>query len=138
MSGEFYNLCKCKNGRNYRSAVSMQCCNTELCNSQEVPDASSSSPNGKQCYYCDGISCLNRLNCLGTEDYCIKAKANITSLPSTVKGCVSKSLCDAASQLPQGLVDFSCCQGNLCNSATSITTSLLFFFWPFICYIMLH
>ncbi|XP_065100328.1 uncharacterized protein [Paramisgurnus dabryanus] len=121
-----------------RLVVSMQCCNTDLCNSQDVQDYSSSNQNGKQCYYCNGTSCLNKLNCLGNEDYCVKATTNITYLPSTVKGCASKTACDAGSQVLQGYVNTSCCQGNLCNSAMGVTQNLLFLSWPFFFYIMFH
>ncbi|XP_055035356.2 phospholipase A2 inhibitor and Ly6/PLAUR domain-containing protein-like isoform X2 [Misgurnus anguillicaudatus] len=121
-----------------RSKVSMQCCNTDLCNSINVPDYISNSANGKQCYFCDGKSCLNTLNCLGNEDYCITATTNITSLPSTLKGCASKSVCDEASQVTQGFMGLSCCQGDLCNSAKSITQNLLFLSWPLFFYILIH
>ncbi|XP_073727613.1 phospholipase A2 inhibitor and Ly6/PLAUR domain-containing protein-like [Misgurnus anguillicaudatus] len=123
-----------------KSVVSMQCCNTDLCNSQDVPDSSSNSPNGKQCYYCDGKTCSNKLSCLGNEDYCITATAtaNITSLPPIVKGCASKMICDAASHVPQGYGQISCCQGNLCNSAVSVTQNLVFLLWAFIFCILIH
>ncbi|XP_073727610.1 phospholipase A2 inhibitor and Ly6/PLAUR domain-containing protein-like isoform X1 [Misgurnus anguillicaudatus] len=104
-----------------RSKVSMQCCNTDLCNSINVPDYISNSANGKQCYFCDGKSCLNTLNCLGNEDYCITATTNIASLPTTVKGCTTKSLCDDVSQAPPGFMGLSCCQGDLCNGAKTVT-----------------
>nr|XP_055035358.1 urokinase plasminogen activator surface receptor-like [Misgurnus anguillicaudatus] len=114
----------------------MQCCNTDLCNSNDVPDSSFNSPNGKQCYYCDEKSCLNKLNCVGPEDYCITATVNISSLLPTVKGCASKTICDAAQQ---GNAQVSCCQGNLCNGAMSVTTqNLCFLLWPFIFYILIH
>nr|XP_055035414.1 urokinase plasminogen activator surface receptor-like [Misgurnus anguillicaudatus] len=118
-----------------KTGVSMQCCNTDLCNSKDVPDYNSNRPNGKQCYYCDGKSCLKKLNCLGTEDFCITAKL---ASSQTVKGCVSKTICDGGSQATQDVVDFSCCQGYLCNSAMSITKNLLFLSWPFFFYILIH
>ncbi|KAA0719763.1 hypothetical protein E1301_Tti019153 [Triplophysa tibetana] len=121
-----------------RATISMTCCYTNLCNTQDVPDSYTIIPNGKQCYYCDANNCSNKLNCLGTEDYCIKAKANITSLPPTVKGCVSKSVCDIPSLVPEGYGDISCCQGDLCNSAKSITLNLLLISWPFFFYTLFH
>ncbi|XP_065099907.1 uncharacterized protein [Paramisgurnus dabryanus] len=122
----------------FRSKVSMQCCNTDLCNSINVPDYISNSGNGKKCYFCDGKSCWNTLNCLGNEDYCIKATTNITSLPTTVKGCTTKSICDDVSQAPSGFMGLSCCQGDLCNGAKSITQNLLFLSWPLFFYILIH
>nr|XP_055035401.1 urokinase plasminogen activator surface receptor-like isoform X2 [Misgurnus anguillicaudatus] len=117
------------------TGFSMQCCNTDLCNSKDVPDYNSYSPNGKQCYYCDDTSCLNKLNCLGSEDSCITAKVTASQ---TVKGCITKTICDSASQASQGFKDFTCCQGNLCNGAKSITQNLLFLSWPFFFYILIH
>ncbi|XP_056586597.1 lymphocyte antigen 6B-like [Triplophysa dalaica] len=133
---------ECFNGSiNYgitRSALTMKCCNTDLCNSRDVSDTSSNTPNGKQCYYCENDSCFNKLNCLGSEDHCIEVKANSESTSETLKGCASKTLCDAVSQIPQ-YGGYSCCQGNLCNSAKSITQNLLILLsWPFISYIMFH
>ncbi|XP_056587855.1 urokinase plasminogen activator surface receptor-like [Triplophysa dalaica] len=121
-----------------RATISMKCCNTNLCNTQDVPDSNTIIHNGKQCYYCDANNCSNKLKCLGTEDYCIKAKANNDSLPATVKGCVSKSLCDITSLVPEGYVDISCCQGDLCNSAKSINLNLLLLSWPFFFYTLFH
>ncbi|XP_073727615.1 urokinase plasminogen activator surface receptor-like [Misgurnus anguillicaudatus] len=120
-----------------RLKILTQCCNTDLCNSKDVTDYISNSPNGKQCYYCDWKSCLNKLNCLGNEDYCLTTTSNITDKPVT-KGCITKSICDSASQGTQGFKDFTCCQGNLCNSAKSITQNLLFVSWPLLFYILNH
>ncbi|XP_073727616.1 urokinase plasminogen activator surface receptor-like [Misgurnus anguillicaudatus] len=118
-----------------RTALSMDCCNTDLCNGRDVTDYSSTTPNGKQCYYCNGITCSNKLNCSGTEDYCIKAQ--VTSV-TALKGCASKSMCNVTTQVTQGYVGISCCQGNLCNGAKSITQHLLFVLWPFFFYILIH
>ncbi|XP_065100316.1 urokinase plasminogen activator surface receptor-like [Paramisgurnus dabryanus] len=120
-----------------RTVTSTQCCNTDLCNSVDAPD-SSNSPNGKQCYYCDGKSCFNKLNCLGDEDRCLKATATVGSVSETVKGCASKSVCDATSQMNADYMSFTCCQGNLCNGAKSITQNLLFLLWPLFFFILIH
>lgn len=86
-----------------RTVISVQCCTTDLCNTQDElgivfniqriqyafiwsvadenircvssTDHTSNGPNGKQCYYCDeNQNCLNKLNCLENEDYCITTK----------------------------------------------------------------
>ncbi|XP_065100320.1 uncharacterized protein [Paramisgurnus dabryanus] len=121
-----------------RTVTSTQCCNSDLCNSKDAPDSSSNSLNGKQCYSCDGLSCFNILNCLGNEDYCIKATVPGGSASQTVKGCASKSICDATSQANAGYMSFSCCKGNLCNGAKSVTQNLLFLLWPLFFFILIH
>ncbi|XP_057216124.1 urokinase plasminogen activator surface receptor-like isoform X1 [Triplophysa rosa] len=105
---------------NVRSKVSAHCCNNYLCNIRDVPDYYSDRPNGKQCYYCDGISCFNKLDCLGTEDHCITALKNNRGLSTTIKGCASKLMCDAADR---DLTKVSCCQGNLCNTEVNLHDS---------------
>ncbi|KAA0719752.1 hypothetical protein E1301_Tti023280 [Triplophysa tibetana] len=97
---------------NVRSKVSVQCCNNFLCNIRDVPDYTSDRPNGKQCYSCDGISCFNKLDCLGTEDHCITARQTVWGQSTTVKGCASKLMCKAG----RDFAHVSCCQGNLCNN----------------------
>ncbi|XP_073668668.1 urokinase plasminogen activator surface receptor-like [Paramisgurnus dabryanus] len=124
-----------------RTVTSTQCCTTDLCNNKDPPDSSSNSPNGKQCYYCnDDTSCFNKLNCLGDEDRCLTETVTVGSVSVTVKGCVSKSICDAASQsqAPEDYTRLSCCQGNLCNGAKSVTQNLLFLLWPLFFFILIH
>ncbi|XP_051533138.1 urokinase plasminogen activator surface receptor-like [Myxocyprinus asiaticus] len=116
--------------------ISSLCCNTDLCNIQDAPDPSS-TPNGKQCYSCNGPDCSNVLSCSGNEDYCIKATGNIGGMSTTLKGCASKSVCDAATSIPN-LVDVTCCQGNLCNSAKSFTQSLMLLLLPLFSYTLFH
>ncbi|XP_026089878.1 urokinase plasminogen activator surface receptor-like [Carassius auratus] len=96
------------------------CCNTDLCNNQDPPDPSTNTPNGKSCYYCDGNTCSNTVGCSGTEDRCFST----TVQSQVLKGCVSKSLCDATQLIP-GSGSISCCEGNLCNGAQSVTQSVI-------------
>ncbi|XP_065099900.1 phospholipase A2 inhibitor gamma subunit B-like [Paramisgurnus dabryanus] len=121
-----------------RTVTSTQCCNSDLCNSKYAPDSSANSPNGKQCYSCDGLSCTNKLKCIGNEDYCIKATVPAESGPQTLKGCASKSVCDSTSSQANAGFTGSCCQGNLCNGAKSVTQNLIFLLWPLFFYILLH
>nr|XP_055035413.1 urokinase plasminogen activator surface receptor-like [Misgurnus anguillicaudatus] len=114
-----------------------KCCNTDLCNRNEATDYNFNSPSGKQCYYCDGQSCFNRVNCLGDEDHCLKTTLTAGSVSVTLKGCASKSYCDATSE-GTDYINFSCCKGNLCNSAKSVTQNLLFILWPLFFYILIH
>ncbi|XP_073680152.1 prostate stem cell antigen-like [Garra rufa] len=101
------------------------CCDSDLCNIQDAPDPSSIATNGKKCYYCDGQSCSNIASCSGSEDRCIKGTWSFGGQSVVVKGCVSKSVCNTTTSASdvQGI---SCCEGNLCNSAESVTQSFLF------------
>ncbi|XDV38252.1 hypothetical protein PO909_007699 [Leuciscus waleckii] len=117
--------------------MSSFCCDTDLCNAKDVPDLSSNVPNGKKCFYCDEHSCLNITSCSGTEDRCVKATAALGDQTLVVKGCVSKSVCDATALVPS-VANFSCCEGNLCNGAQSVTQSFLFLCCSLLSYFMMH
>ncbi|XP_050949768.1 lymphocyte antigen 6A-2/6E-1-like [Labeo rohita] len=117
--------------------IASSCCNTDLCNSQNAADPAV-VPNGKSCYYCDGQSCSNKLSCSGSEDRCIKATGNFGSQNMVVKGCVSKSVCDYVSVLNSYVDSVSCCEGNLCNGAKSVTQSFLFLCCSLLSFILLH
>uniref|UniRef100_A0A3P9DA77 UPAR/Ly6 domain-containing protein n=1 Tax=Maylandia zebra TaxID=106582 RepID=A0A3P9DA77_9CICH len=117
------------------TVINTMCCTSDLCNSQDVPDWSISSPNGKKCFQCDGKDCTKTLSCNGNEDYCISAavKAGVTT--TKVKGCASKTICShsATEQLSAVIGgEISCCQGDLCNRASSTTAHLLLFVAPLI------
>uniref|UniRef100_A0A9J7Y2Z4 UPAR/Ly6 domain-containing protein n=1 Tax=Cyprinus carpio carpio TaxID=630221 RepID=A0A9J7Y2Z4_CYPCA len=112
------------------------CCNTDLCNDQKLPDPAN-APNGMKCYSCDGNTCSNTVKCSGTEDRCFKATATIGGKSQVLKGCVSKSLCDATKLIP-GVESASCCEGNLCNGVSSITQSFLFLCCSLLSFVLLH
>ncbi|XP_058613291.1 phospholipase A2 inhibitor NAI-like isoform X1 [Onychostoma macrolepis] len=116
--------------------TSSVCCDTDRCNIQDAPDPSNVL-NGKKCYSCDEKSCSNILSCSGSEDRCLKATGTIGG-QSTVKGCVSKSICDAETSLLRGVERISCCEGNLCNGAQSVTQSFLFLCCSLLSFILLH
>ncbi|KAL1253377.1 hypothetical protein QQF64_018070 [Cirrhinus molitorella] len=117
--------------------VSSVCCNTDLCNAQDAPDLSNITPNGKMCYYCDGQSCSNTVSCSGSEDRCFNATASMGGQSTVVKGCASKSICDTPNLIPT-VGEVSCCEGNLCNSAQSVTRSFLLLGWSLLSFILLH
>ncbi|XP_059363306.1 urokinase plasminogen activator surface receptor-like [Carassius carassius] len=116
--------------------TSLVCCNTDQCNIQDAPDPSS-VPNGKTCYSCDEKSCSNILNCSGSEDRCFKATTSVGGQSIVVKGCVSKSICDAETSV-RDVQGFSCCEGNLCNGAQSVSQSFMFFCCSLLSFILLH
>uniref|UniRef100_A0A671PJ74 Lymphocyte antigen 6 family member M7 n=1 Tax=Sinocyclocheilus anshuiensis TaxID=1608454 RepID=A0A671PJ74_9TELE len=113
------------------------CCNTDLCNVQDAPDPSTNAPNGKTCFSCDGQSCSNTVSCSGSEDRCFNATVTIGVQSQVFKGCVSKSLCDATTLIPS-VGSVSCCSGNLCNGAKSVTQSFLFLCCSLLSFILLH
>ncbi|XDV38247.1 hypothetical protein PO909_007694 [Leuciscus waleckii] len=117
------------------SKVSSSCCNTDQCNVKDAPDPSN-IPNGRKCYYCDGQTCSNTVSCSGTEDRCVKATVTVGSLSAVVKGCATTSICDATFIPSVGGI--SCCAGNLCNGAQSVTQSFLFLCCSLLSYFMMH
>ncbi|XP_048035721.1 phospholipase A2 inhibitor NAI-like [Megalobrama amblycephala] len=115
------------------------CCNTDQCNLQDAPDPSN-VPNGKTCFSCEnrtGQTCTSILSCSGTEDRCIKATVNFEGQSVSVKGCASKSVCDATTSV-SGIVSFSCCEGNMCNGVQSVSQSFLFLCCSLLSYFLLH
>ncbi|XP_048035722.1 urokinase plasminogen activator surface receptor-like [Megalobrama amblycephala] len=116
------------------SKTTTSCCSSDLCNAQDPPEP---VPNGKKCYYCDGKSCSNTVSCLGTEDRCIKATVAYGGQSAVVKGCASKSVCDATASV-SGFASFLCCEGNLCNGAQSVSQSFLFLCCSLLSYFLLH
>uniref|UniRef100_A0A672KS24 Lymphocyte antigen 6 family member M7 n=1 Tax=Sinocyclocheilus grahami TaxID=75366 RepID=A0A672KS24_SINGR len=117
--------------------IASTCCNTDLCNSLDAPDPSI-VPNGNKCYSCDGQSCSSTVSCSGSEDRCFKATGKFESQPLSVKGCVSKSICDIVSIFDTFVGGVSCCSGNLCNGAQSVTQSFLFLCCSLLSFILLH
>ncbi|XP_075886004.1 uncharacterized protein LOC142890681 [Nelusetta ayraudi] len=103
----------------FRTVTVSQCCDTDLCNYQPAPEPKDMAANGLKCYYCDGLSCNATLNCLGDEDRCIDAALIVEDEKIPLKGCASRLLCSRASvphvKMAMG-DDFSCCEGDFCNS----------------------
>uniref|UniRef100_A0A672KJX4 Uncharacterized protein n=1 Tax=Sinocyclocheilus grahami TaxID=75366 RepID=A0A672KJX4_SINGR len=86
-----------------------------------------SNSNGMKCYSCDGKSCSNTVTCSGSEDRCITA---------TGENLLKRRLKSFLFLLCLG--DISCCEGNLCNSAQSVTQSFLFLCCSLLSFILLH
>ncbi|XP_030044470.1 urokinase plasminogen activator surface receptor [Microcaecilia unicolor] len=114
---------------------SVQCCNTELCNSDLIPDVSSTKDHGIQCYVCNGnpASCngdqLPTVRCTGEQTQCmeISIEGAVTGNEKTrlmLKGCGNLTSCGEFAAFSNGLQPLSysaamrCCKGSACNSGT--------------------
>ncbi|XP_073792206.1 urokinase plasminogen activator surface receptor-like [Danio rerio] len=117
--------------------VSSYCCNEDLCNKDDAKDPSNDVPNGNTCYTCLGVYCKTQMACTGDENRCMNATWTFGGQSLSVKGCVSKSLCDASNLIPH-VKGLSCCEGNLCNGAKSITWSIIFLCFPLLYFILMH
>uniref|UniRef100_A0A672HY60 UPAR/Ly6 domain-containing protein n=1 Tax=Salarias fasciatus TaxID=181472 RepID=A0A672HY60_SALFA len=93
-----------------RITLTSKCCSTNLCNNHPP------NPNGKKCFYCNGIHCTGTLNCLGDEDYCNLIN-NSGGMKVTLKGCASQDVCSASNitGLEEAVQDHDCCEGDFCN-----------------------
>ncbi|XP_048035720.1 urokinase plasminogen activator surface receptor-like [Megalobrama amblycephala] len=105
-------------------------------NFPNIPNVSN-VPNGKKCYYCSGNSCSNIMDCSGTEDRCFTATVAYGGQSVVAKSCLSKAVCDAATSNPN-VASVSCCEGNLCNGAQSVSQSFLFLCCSLLSYFLLH
>uniref|UniRef100_A0A3Q1II71 UPAR/Ly6 domain-containing protein n=1 Tax=Anabas testudineus TaxID=64144 RepID=A0A3Q1II71_ANATE len=122
-----------------KTKITSKCCTSDLCNTQPAPEPIKTIPNGKKCFGCIGQSCTSTVNCEGDEDQCISATVNAGGLMSSLKGCASKEVCSSSNseQISSAIGrEFSCCQGNYCNSGTSTSAGLLLLLTPLINFIM--
>ncbi|XP_056301848.1 urokinase plasminogen activator surface receptor-like [Danio aesculapii] len=131
----------CQNGSSYTGTAMTfsACCDTDLCNAENTPDPRTIAANGLKCYSCDEKSCTNIVNCTGSEDHCKtitqRNAKGVSGEPMVQKGCASKSICDAS--LATSVQGISCCSGNLCNEAKSVTKSFLILCFPLITFILM-
>ncbi|XP_076016885.1 phospholipase A2 inhibitor and Ly6/PLAUR domain-containing protein-like [Genypterus blacodes] len=110
-----------------------RCCSTDLCNSQPAPVPAKIYPNGKKCFSCVLNKCTTTQHCEGDEDHCISSTATAPSGKYFLKGCATKSVCEGLMGVKQNKnfgTHMSCCQGDFCNSASSITVNLLLLLLP--------
>ncbi|XP_053339379.1 phospholipase A2 inhibitor NAI-like [Clarias gariepinus] len=112
-------------------AANIKCCDSDLCNNEPISDVDV-RPNGKQCHFCAGENCLGILYCEGIEDRCFTQIGTTDGREIIYKGCVSESICLLVTKglhftniNPDTNVTMKCCEGNLCNSAESVTLSFI-------------
>ncbi|XP_053339378.1 urokinase plasminogen activator surface receptor-like [Clarias gariepinus] len=107
------------------------CCDFDLCNNEPFPDVDM-RPNGKQCHFCAGENCLGIVYCEGIENLCFTYIDATDGTELNVKGCASESACivptkglDFTGMNTDRNISIKCCEGNLCNSAKSVTLSFI-------------
>ncbi|KAK2872303.1 hypothetical protein Q8A67_022200 [Cirrhinus molitorella] len=99
--------------------------------------STSPKPNEKKCFTCDDEGCSKIMSCWGDENQCFTTKANETL--KAVKGCASKSACDRVlGHVLESYGNITCCWGNLCNGAESVTQSFLFLCCSLLSFILLQ
>ncbi|XP_050948467.1 uncharacterized protein LOC127152089 isoform X1 [Labeo rohita] len=121
--------------RTRSKSVSVQCCNTNLCNKPDYY----SYENRRRCFTCDKEDCSYEVFCQENEDYCFTAYKNHSQYqPQTVKGCASTNFCYNKTEGLDFVGNVTCCWGNLCNGAQSVTQIFLFLCCSLLSFILLH
>ncbi|KAJ8378948.1 hypothetical protein AAFF_G00233130 [Aldrovandia affinis] len=124
-----------------RTVINTECCDTDLCNSQNVPDGiADTNPNGKKCFTCLSEDCTGTTQCLGSENRCIKSSVSTGGHTMIVKGCASQSICAGSlnAQVGDIAVNLSCCQGDLCNNALRVGQNVLLLLVPLASIVLFH
>ncbi|KAF1382141.1 hypothetical protein PFLUV_G00161370 [Perca fluviatilis] len=101
--------------------------NTEcapLSSNTSWPSEPQYKPTGKQCYWCNGRTCTNTINCEENEGLLLLNNRH----PRTK--CDQRGLCVQAVVHHEGSIlgprnASPCCQGNLCNGASNHGASLV-------------
>ncbi|CAI5636918.1 unnamed protein product, partial [Oreochromis niloticus] len=103
--------------------ASAMCCNTDNCNSQNLPAPTPQSSNGLQCNACATSKCNTPLQCQGVEDQCFQSMMRDGTNSFPAYGCASANLCAAASSL--GSLPFMQMAGTITSgpNCTSRTTT---------------
>ncbi|XP_045906547.1 urokinase plasminogen activator surface receptor-like [Micropterus dolomieu] len=115
-----------------RVIASFQCCNTDNCNTDNLP-APGPQPNSLKCFTCNPFTseCNSKLDCQGVEDRCVKFNVTNGATNSSVFGCASANLCTLNAKqsfLPslQSVGNITsgpfCCGTSLCNAVTTIAS----------------
>ncbi|XP_076136102.1 urokinase plasminogen activator surface receptor-like isoform X2 [Alosa pseudoharengus] len=130
------------------AGTSQTCTNTQTCSAgscasmtvNAYAEVNTNTPNGKQCFTCEGDDCTKQLSCGGNEDRCVKATTNVSGQTVAMKGCASRAMCTVDLSAELGFVGFglNCCKENLCNSAKSVGQSVLLLLGSLVSVLLFH
>ncbi|XP_041863429.1 urokinase plasminogen activator surface receptor-like [Melanotaenia boesemani] len=81
--------------------ASVQCCNTDNCNSQTLPFPGTQTTNSLQCAVCNPSTsqCTSTVQCSGEESNCFQATVTNGSSAYPALGCMTPNTCAAAASL---------------------------------------
>ncbi|KAF0041665.1 hypothetical protein F2P81_005197 [Scophthalmus maximus] len=113
--------------------TSLTCSSETMCITAAIEAPAVPAANSLQCNSCNPLTsqCNNPVQCKGTEDRCFQATVTSGSTTTSVLGCASSNMCDAAAnqgQLPfvqsfGNVTGSACCGTNLCNTVSTTTTT---------------
>ncbi|XP_041791694.1 phospholipase A2 inhibitor and Ly6/PLAUR domain-containing protein-like [Chelmon rostratus] len=121
----------------WREAVSIQCCNTDGCNSQNVTYPDLHTENDLMCYTCNDVFspiCNMSVRCVGYQDRCMSGHVTNGVWSFPVRACVSADGCEAMARLTAHHAlrantnvtsETTCCDTSFCNSAGTLKLSVV-------------
>ncbi|CAK6964507.1 uncharacterized protein LOC128361983 [Scomber scombrus] len=92
--------------------TSVHLCNTDGCNSEDIPHPGDQKKNGRQCVTCDdpfSTVCTRTVQCVGVQDRCFNMTAEYehNEMPTSYSlGCISSNFCEDTRRLPYLITDF--------------------------------
>ncbi|XP_062280846.1 uncharacterized protein LOC133985264 [Scomber scombrus] len=116
--------------------TSVHVCNTDGCNSEDIPYLGVQEKNSLKCFTCDdpfSPVCNKTVECVGVQDRCINGTAvdgRNKNATLHIFGCVSANICEDTRRLEffmkiKFLRKPKYCERNLCNSAWSVKLSVM-------------
>ncbi|XP_059497289.1 uncharacterized protein LOC125448407 [Stegostoma tigrinum] len=114
------------------ASTTESCCQSDLCNNQNITEEANTTLNGLKCFMCSLFdTCENpatMVKCMGSQTRCLHSSVTVNSFPMTVKGCASETTCQNPEVLKdygvQTQQDFYCCRGSGCNRGSSDISSV--------------
>ncbi|CAK6976404.1 general transcription factor II-I repeat domain-containing 2A-like protein, partial [Scomber scombrus] len=120
-------------------AISVHLCNTDGCNSEDIPYPGDQKKNGRQCVTCDdpfSTVCTRTVQCVGVQDRCFNMTVEYKhhEMPTSYTlGCISSNFCEDTRRFPYLITSNSVrnakfnveCGGNIAWSVRLNVMSLL-------------